>query len=58
MINNSNEWVKAVDLINGCIATLNCGCHVTVDEEVYAESLYYRAKQFLRVYEDWKARNK
>lgn len=58
MINSDNEWVKAVQLLNACIATLNCGCNVSEDEEVYVESLYYRCRQYERVYQDRLARKK
>lgn len=54
MITKDNEWVQAVDRLNGCIATLNCGCQVTDDEQVYAYSLYYRAKQYIAVFEKWR----
>ena len=58
MINSDNEWVKAVQVVNSCIATLNCGCHVSEDEELYVESLYYRCRQYERVYQDRLARKK
>lgn len=56
-----NEFKDCLELLNACISTLNCGCVVSPDEDLYAESIYYRCKQYLRVFEDrksWESKNR
>ena len=55
----NNEFKDCLELLNSCISTLNCGCSITPDEGLYADSVYYRCKEYMRVYNEakyWESR--
>lgn len=54
MAKTINEWQAALENLNGCIATIKCGCIITLDESISADSLYFRCKEYLKAYEDAK----
>lgn len=49
-----NEFKDALEKINGCIGTIKCGCSISADEGLYADSLYYRCKEYMRLYNEFK----
>ena len=55
----NNEFKDCLEFLNACIATINCGCSITPDEGLYADSVYYRCKEYMRVYNEekyWESR--
>lgn len=46
-----DEFKDALEKVNGCIATINGGCSITPDEGLYADSLYYRCKEYMQAYD-------
>lgn len=46
-----NEFKEALEKLNGCIGTISCGCSMTSDEGLYADSLYYRCHAYIKAYE-------
>lgn len=54
MDQNKNEWNNAFVYLNSCIATMKCGCSITPDEGLLADSIYYRCKEYIQVYDDTK----
>ena len=55
----NNEFKDCLELLNACIAPINCGCSITPDEGLYADSVYYRCKEYMRVYNEaryWESR--
>lgn len=49
-----NEFKQAVEIINSCIGSVNAEVNITPDEGLYADSLYYRCKEYMKVYDDHK----
>lgn len=45
-----NEFKKAVELLNSCIASLECEVTITSDEGLFADSLYYRCREYMKAY--------
>lgn len=41
-------------MINSCIGSVNAEVNITPDEGLYADSLYYRCKEYMKVYEEHK----
>ena len=50
MDEKNNEWLAALENLNGCIATIKCGCTITRDDGLIANSLYYRCKEYMKAY--------
>lgn len=48
---NENEWKIALENLNSCIANIKCGCSITSDEGLLADSIYYRCKEYIKAYE-------
>lgn len=46
-----NEFKDAVIAINKCIGTIKCECSITPDEGLYADSLYYRCREYMQEYD-------
>lgn len=46
------EFRIAVDMINSCIATLECGCEMTEMSNFYSDTLYFRCKKFMAAYKE------
>lgn len=56
-----NEWKDAVENLNSCIATINCGCSISPDEGLLADSLYYRCREYMKAYDNakyWESKNR
>ena len=47
-----NEFKEALEKVNSCIATIKCECSITPDEGLYADSLYYRCREYMKVYHE------
>ena len=47
-----NEFFETLEKLNGCIATLQAGCTLSSDEGLYADSIYYRCKQYIEAYQN------
>lgn len=55
----ANEFKSALEMVNSCLATINCGCSITPDEGLYADSLYYRCREYMQAYDEskyWESR--
>lgn len=52
MMQNNDEWKNALEYLNSCIATMKCGCSITPDEGLLADSIYYRCKEYIKAYEE------
>lgn len=50
----NNEFKEALEQLNSCIATIKCGCTITPDEGLFADSIYYRCKEYIKEYENAK----
>ena len=46
-----SEFQKALEAVNGCKATLNCGCHMSQDDLFFARSLYIACRSFISSYD-------
>lgn len=51
-MSTEQEFRQAVELINSCIATLQCGCEMTEESNFYSDSLYYRCKKYMAAYRE------
>lgn len=54
-----NEFKQTVELINSCIGSVNAEVNITPDEGLYADSLYYRCKEYVEAYDNhqyWESR--
>lgn len=54
-----NEFKQALESLNGCIATIKAECSITPDEGLYADSLYYRCREYMQAYDNakyWESR--
>ena len=49
-----NEFKEALEMVNSCIGTIKCGCTTTSDEWIYADSLYYRCREYMNAYDNAK----
>lgn len=49
-----SEFKEALEKLNDCIATIKCECSISPDEGLYADSLYYRCKEYMKAYDDAK----
>lgn len=46
------EFRKAVELINNCIGTLQCGCSMNEESNFYSDSLYFSCKKYMAAYRE------
>lgn len=46
------EFRKAVELINSCIGTLQCGCNMDDVSYFYCDSLYFSCKKYMAAYRE------
>lgn len=56
-----SEFEETLKGLNGCIGTIKCGCSITPDEGLYADSLYYRCREYMKAYDEakyWESRNR
>ena len=56
---NNNEFRQAVEKLNDCISNVQCGVSITSDEGLYADSLYYRCREYIKEYDEakyWESR--
>lgn len=54
-----SEFEETLKGLNGCIGTIKSGCSITPDEGLYADSLYYRCREYMQVYDEdkyWESR--
>lgn len=49
-----NEFKQAVEMINSCIGSVDAEVNINPVERLYAESLYYRCKEYVKVYDEHK----
>lgn len=49
-----SEFEQTLKGLNGCIATIKAECSITPDDGLYADSIYYRCKEYIKAYEDAK----
>ena len=49
-----SEFEQTLNDLNGSIATIKAGCTITPDEGLYADSIYYRCKEYIKAYKDAK----
>ena len=49
-----SEFEETLNGLNGCIATIKAECSITPDEGLYADSIYYRCKEYIKAYDDAK----
>lgn len=54
MTTKNNEFKEALEKVNCCIATIVFECSMTPDEGLYADSLYYRCREYMRVHDEAK----
>lgn len=45
-----NEFEEAVKLLNACIGSVSCGVTLSPAEDLFADSLYYRCREYMKVY--------
>jgi len=50
----TNEFKQAVEVLNSCIGSVYAEVHITPDEGLYSDSLYYRCKEYIKVYDEHK----
>lgn len=46
-----SEFEETLKGINGCIGTIKCGCRITPDEGLFADSLYCRCLEYMEAYD-------
>lgn len=46
------EFRKAIELINSCTATLNCGCTMDEESNFYSDSLFFSCKKYMAAYRE------
>lgn len=46
------EFRKAVELVNSCTATLQCGCTMEDLSCFYSDSLYFSCKKYMVAYRE------
>ena len=54
-----SEFKETLEKLNGCICTIKCGCSIMPDEGLYADSIYYRCREYMKAYDEakyWKSR--
>lgn len=51
-MNTEQEFRKAVELINSCTATLQCGCNMDDVSYFYSDSLYFSCKKYMAAYRE------
>lgn len=54
-----SEFEKTLNFLNGCISTIKGGCSITPDEGLWADSLYYRCREYMKAYDEakyWESR--
>lgn len=49
-----SEFEETLKGLNGCIGTIKCGCSIKSDEGLYADSLYYRCREYMKAYDEAK----
>lgn len=47
-----NEFKSALELLNSCIGSIECEVTITSDEGLYADSLYYRCREYMKAYDE------
>lgn len=47
------EFRKANELVNSCIATLQCGCEMTEESNFCCDSLYFSCKRYMTAYKEY-----
>lgn len=49
-----SEFEETLIGLNGCISTIKCGCSITSEDGLYAESIYYRCREYMKAYNEAK----
>lgn len=47
-----SEFKKALELLNSCIASIECGCNMTEDDRFWADSLKRRCQYFDSIWDE------
>lgn len=47
-----NEFKDALESLNSCIGSIECEVTITSDEGLYADSLYYRCREYMKAYDE------
>lgn len=48
----NNEFKDALELLNSCIGSVQCEVTITQDEGLFADSLYYRCREYMKAYDE------
>lgn len=47
-----NEFKDALESLNSCIGSIECEVTITSDEALFATSLYYRCRDYMKAYDE------